>query len=95
MRCGTEGDRVVRHNNLRNLFFKECQKALVAPVLEPTNLVRNCGERPADWGIPDYRPGRFMAYDVAVTDPTLSKPMSWELPPPRVSLLNRMQSMSS
>jgi hypothetical protein len=70
MRCGTEGDRVVRHNNLRNFFFKECQKALVAPVLEPTNLVRNCGERPADWGIPDFRPGRFMAFDVAITDPT-------------------------
>ena len=32
--------------------------------------MRNCGERPADWGIPDYRPGRFMAFDVAVTDPT-------------------------
>jgi len=26
--------------------------------------------RPADFGIPDYRPGIYMAYDVAVTDPS-------------------------
>jgi hypothetical protein len=70
LRCGTEGDRLKRHNNLRNFFFKECQKAMMSPVLEPTNLLRNCGARPADWGIPDFRPGKFMAYDVAVTDPT-------------------------
>jgi len=70
LRCGTEGDRLKRHNNLRNFFFKECQKALVSPVLEPTNILRNCGLRPADWGIPDFLPGKFMAYDVAVTDPT-------------------------
>jgi hypothetical protein len=67
MRCGAEGDRVVRHNNLHNFFFKECKKALVAPVLEPTNLMRNCGERPADWGIPDFRPGCFMAYGKCVS----------------------------
>ncbi|HYN44478.1 MAG TPA: hypothetical protein VER35_00610 [Candidatus Limnocylindrales bacterium] len=39
-------------------------------MMEPPNLLRNCGLKPADWGIPDYLPGFFMAYDVAVTDPT-------------------------
>ncbi|MCL4419673.1 hypothetical protein M1146_06285, partial [Patescibacteria group bacterium] len=62
MRCGTEGDRIKRHNQLRNFFYKQCQLAQMQPVLEPPNLFRNCGLRPADWGIPDYRPGVFMAY---------------------------------
>ena len=70
LRCGTEGDRLKRHNNLRNFFFNECRKAMMSPVLEPNNLLRNSSARPADWGIPDFRPGKFMAYDVAVTDPT-------------------------
>lgn len=71
-RCGCQGDRIRRHNLLRNFFFKECERALMEPVLEPPNLVRNSGEKPADWGIPDLRPGVFQAYDVAVTDPTQS-----------------------
>jgi hypothetical protein len=43
---------------------------MMAPALEPNNLVRNSEERPADWGIADITPGVFMSYDVAVTDPT-------------------------
>jgi hypothetical protein len=70
MRCGTEGDRIKRHNKLRNFFFSQCKLAGQEPLLEPTNLMRNCGLKPADWGIPEYRNGKFMAYDVAVTDPT-------------------------
>lgn len=70
LRCGTEGDRLKRHNNLKRFFFKQCEIAQRDPVLEPKNLLRNCGLKPADWGIPDYKPGKFMAYDVAVTDPT-------------------------
>jgi hypothetical protein len=70
IRCGCQGDRVKRHNLVRNFFFKECQRALMEPVLEPNNLVRNAGDRPADWGIPDFKPGVFMAYDVAITDPS-------------------------
>jgi hypothetical protein len=70
IRCKCQGDRIKRHNDLRNFLFNECKKALVSPVLEPPNLVRNSEMRPADFGIPDYRPGTFMCYDVAVTDPT-------------------------
>jgi len=72
IRCGCEGDRIRRHNLLRDFFFHECKKAMMAPVKETTNLVRNSEMRPADFGIPDYRPGIMMAYDVAVTDPSQS-----------------------
>jgi len=70
IRCGCEGDRIRRHNLLRNFFFHECKKAMMDPLKEPKNLIRNSEMRPADFGIPDYRPGIFMAYDVAVTDPS-------------------------
>jgi hypothetical protein len=71
VRCGAEGDLTRRHNQLRNYLFNECKAALMAPVLEPPNLLRNDKKmRPADIGIPDYRPGQFMCYDVAITDPT-------------------------
>ncbi len=69
VRCA-DGDRIRRHNQVRNFLFNECKAALVAPILEPPNLIRNSELRPADFGIPDYRPGQFMAYDVAITDPT-------------------------
>ncbi|HYN44590.1 MAG TPA: reverse transcriptase domain-containing protein [Candidatus Limnocylindrales bacterium] len=70
MRCGTEGERLRRHNKLKKFFFAQCRLANVAPIEEPPNLIRNCGLKPADWGIPDFRPGKFMAFDIAVTDPT-------------------------
>ena len=70
MRCGTEGDRLKRHNNLKKFFFQQCVNAQMSPLFEPNHVLRNCGLKPADWGIPDYRPGKFMAYDIAVTDPT-------------------------
>lgn len=70
IRCGSDDGRVKRHNDLRDFFFNECQHAFVAPVKEPRNLVRSSDQRPADWAIPDYRPGRLMAYDLAVVDPT-------------------------
>jgi hypothetical protein len=57
---------------LKKYFLSQCKAALREPVEEPKNLLRNCGLKPADWGIPNYKPGFFMAYDVAVTDPTQS-----------------------
>ena len=70
IRCGCEADRVRRHNLLRDFLFSECKRAMMAPLKEPKNLIRNSDQRPADFGIHDYRPGIFMAYDVAVTDPS-------------------------
>jgi hypothetical protein len=70
LRCGTEGARLKRHNNIKKFLFLSCQRACLEPDEEPKRLIRNCGLKPADFGIPDYRPGKYMAYDVAVTDPT-------------------------
>lgn len=64
LRCGTEGGRLKRHNNIKKFLFSLCQRACIDPELEPKNIIRNCGLKPADFGIPDYRPGKYMAYDV-------------------------------
>jgi hypothetical protein len=45
----------------------------MGPVLEPLNVVRNSGVRPADWLVPDVMGGRFLACDLAVTDSLQAK----------------------
>ena len=71
LRCGKGGDWIKRHNRIRNIFFHYAQQADLAPVLEPKNLMRDCGQKCADFGIPDYnRLRQFAAFDVAITDPT-------------------------
>jgi hypothetical protein len=69
LRCKSGGDRVKRHNLLRDFFFRQCAAAQMSPLLEPLHLLRNCGARPADWAVPDVMAGRTLCCDLAVTDP--------------------------
>jgi hypothetical protein len=71
LRCGKGGDWIKRHNRVRDLFFRQCQRADLSPQLEPKNLMRDCGEKCADFGIPHFNPkGQYAAFDVAITDPS-------------------------
>lgn len=74
VKCQMAGCRIKRHNDIVKLIFKKCQEAALSPLYEPSNVIRNTNERPADWGLPNYpADGIFSAYDLAITDPTQSK----------------------
>ena len=70
--CKKSGDRITRHNNLRNLVFKLADTGLLAPELEklgilgPTDKSRR---RPGDVSIKDWSLHRGLAIDVAVIHP--------------------------
>jgi len=73
LRCHGTADRIPRHNNLRDWFVSQSRIAMLQPLKEPKNLLRNCGKKPADLAIPEYRPAKLLAIDVAITDPTQEK----------------------
>ena len=70
--CKKSGDRITRHNNVRNLVFKLADTGLLAPELEklgilgPTDKSRR---RPGDVSIKHWSLHRGLAIDVAVIHP--------------------------
>jgi len=67
--CPTSGDRISRHNAIRDVIYQFCQTAQLAPVLEKSGLSRKTKQRPADIYIPSWNDGMSLALDVAVTSP--------------------------
>src|SRR6185312_10648721 len=72
LRCKKSGDRITRHNNVRNLVFKLADTGLLSPELEklgilgPTDKSRR---RPGDVSIKNWSLHRGLAIDVAVIHP--------------------------
>src|SRR6185369_6200417 len=70
--CKKSGDRITRHNNVRNLIFKLADIGLLSPELEklgilgPTDKTRR---RPGDVSIKSWSLRRGLAIDVAVICP--------------------------
>jgi len=70
--CKKSGDRITRHNNLRNLVFKLADTGLLAPEMEklgilgPTDKSRR---RPGDVSIKHWSLRRGLAIDVAIICP--------------------------
>ena len=70
--CKKSGDRITRHNNVRNLVFKLADTGLLSPELEklgilgPTDKSRR---RPGDVSIKNWSLHRGLAIDVAVIHP--------------------------
>ena len=68
--CIGGGDRISRHNSIRNKAFQFCQSAGLRPQLEKTALLKNGPNerlRPADIYIPSFKIGQQAALDLAVT----------------------------
>ena len=64
--CGRNGDRIFRHNSLRDILFAAALSAALAPRKEaPTS----CSSRPADILLPNSISGRPAALDVSVISP--------------------------
>lgn len=71
--CGKGGDRVIRHNAIRDLLFNLCSQACLQPKKEVSNLVSGTSERPGDVFIPRWNLGKSAAIDVSITFPMQPK----------------------
>ena len=64
--CGGNGDRILRHNALRDAIFSAAQSAALAPRREVPSLIPNSQSRPADVYLPNWKRGCPAALDVSV-----------------------------
>ena len=66
---GGNGDRIARHNAIRDVIFSAAQSAALAPSKEAPGLVPGSHARPADVFLPSWSLGRPAALDVHVISP--------------------------
>ena len=67
--CGTEGERIARHNHLRDTLYHTCASAALAPTKEGRALLPGTNARPADVFLPHWSNGKDTAWDVTVVNP--------------------------
>ena len=68
--CGGQGERIARHNSLREELYHTAVAAALGPAREGRGLIPGrAGARPADVLIPRWSGGRDAALDVTVTHP--------------------------
>ena len=67
--CGGNGDRIHRHNSIRDAIFTAAQSAALAPRRESPHLIPNRQSRPADIFLPNWDRGRPAALDISVICP--------------------------
>ena len=73
--CGGNGDRITRHNAIRDVIFSAAQSAALAPSKEMPNLIPDSLSRPADVFLPTWSRGRPAALDVHVISPLQQQTM--------------------
>ena len=64
--CGGNGDRIHRHDSLRDALFSAAQSAALAPRREVPSLIPGSSSRPADVYFPCWKRGQPAALDVSV-----------------------------
>ena len=64
--CGGNGDRIFRHNALRDAVFSAAQSAALAPRKEMPSLIPNSQCRSADVFLPSWKGGHPAALDMTV-----------------------------
>ena len=64
--CGGNGDRIHRHDSIRDAIFSAAQTAALAPRREFPSLIPGSQSRPADVYLPSWDRGRPAALDVSV-----------------------------
>ena len=73
--CGGNGDRITRHNAIRDVVFSAAQSAALAPSKEMPNLIPDSLSRPADVFLPTWSRGRPAALDIHVISPLQQQTM--------------------
>ena len=64
--CGSDGERIMRHNLLRDVLHQTAAAAMLGPVKEGRFLLPGRDARPADLLIPRWSGGQDSALDVTV-----------------------------
>ena len=67
--CPRYSDRIVRHNQLRDLLYETAASAALGPVREGCFLLPGTAAKPADVLLPRWSDGKDRALDVTVTSP--------------------------
>jgi hypothetical protein len=67
--CGGNGDRILRHDMLREVLFSVAQSAALCPRREVSSLITGSCSRPADIFLPHWVGGKPAALDVSVISP--------------------------
>ena len=69
LNCGYSGERISRHNMLRDAIFEVAAAAALNPVKEGRFLLPGADRRPADVFLRGWQGGQDAALDVTVTNP--------------------------
>ena len=64
--CGSQGERIARHNHLRDAIFHAAVSASLAPLREERALLPGVEQRPADVLLPHFSGGKHCCIDVCV-----------------------------
>ena len=67
--CAYDGERIARHNQLRDALYQTAAQAALGPTKEERALIPGRNARPADVYIPNWVGGRDTALDVTVVSP--------------------------
>ena len=67
--CGFWGERITRHNQIRDHIFQMASSAVLNPVKEGRFLLPGNDRRPADVYLPNWSAGRDTALDITVVNP--------------------------
>ena len=67
--CASQGERISRHNHLRDALFQAAVSASLGPSREDRGLLPGVENRPADVYIPLWAGGRDAALDITVVSP--------------------------
>ena len=67
--CASSGDRILRHNAIRDLVYETCKAANLSPKLEPSGLLQDSQQRPGDIVLPIWSCGQKLAVDVTIVSP--------------------------
>ena len=67
--CASDGERIFRHNVVRDALYCTAKSALLSPAKEENSLLPGSAEKPADVFIPGWHQGRDAAFDVSIVSP--------------------------
>ena len=67
--CPFEGERIYRHNSLRDCVHSTAKTAALSPAKEEASLLPGSADKPADVFLPGWANGRHAALDVTVVSP--------------------------
>ena len=64
--CGSQGERILRHNSMRDILFQTALQAGLCPAKEEQALIPGKNYRPADVFLPNWRNGRSTCVDITI-----------------------------